>query len=148
MTRVDFYLLDHATEGGRDAAVCKLTHKAFRLGHRIYILTGDHDSAQRLDRLLWTFSAGSFIPHGLSARPADADLPVLIGHDEPPPAYEDVLISLAPQVPECFSRFQRVAEVVHGGDDEKTLARERFRFYRDRGYALHTHNLALDAGGA
>lgn len=148
MTRVDFYLLDHATEGGRDAAVCKLTHKVFRLGHRIYILTDDHESAQRLDRLLWTFSAGSFIPHGLSARPADADFPVLIGHDVPPPAFEDVLISLAPQVPECFSRFQRVAEVVHGSDDEKTLARERFRFYRDRGYALQTHHLALEAGGA
>ena len=148
MTRVDFYLLDHATEGGRDAAVCKLTHKAFRLGHRVYILTGDHDGAQRLDRLLWIFAASSCIPHGLGARPADTGLPVLIGHEAPPPAYEDVLITLAPQVPEYFSRFQRVAEVVNGGDADKTLARERFRFYRDRGYALQTHNLALDFSGA
>ena len=148
MTRVDFYLLDHATEGGRDAAVCKLTHKAFRLGHRVYILTDDHDGAQRLDRLLWVFSAGSFIPHGLGARPTDARLPVLIGHEAPPPDYEDVLITLAPQVPEYFSRFQRVAEVVSGGDADKTLARERFRFYRDRGYALQTHNLALESSGA
>ena len=148
MTRVDFYLLDHATEGGKDAAVCKLVHKAFRLGHRIYILTHDHEDTQRLDRLLWTFSAGSFIPHGLGARPADADMPVLIGRDEPPAAHEDVLIQLTPQVPEFFSRFQRVAEVVDGSDDEKTRARERFRFYRDRGYVLQTHNLALDAVGA
>lgn len=148
MTRVDFYLLAHATEGGKDAAVCKLAHKAFRLGHRIYILTHDHEDAQRLDRLLWTFSAGSFIPHGLGARPANADMPVLIGRDEPPPAHEDVLIQLTPQVPEFFSRFQRVAEVVDGSDDEKTRARERFRFYRDRGYVLQTHNLALDAVGA
>jgi len=148
MTRVDFYLLDHATEGGKDTAVCKLAHKAFRLGHRIYILTHDHEDAQRLDRLLWTFSAGSFIPHGLGARPADADLPVLIGQDEPPADHEDVLIQLMPQVPEFFSRFRRVAEVVDGSDDEKTLARERFRFYRDRGYELQTHNLALDAVGA
>ena len=147
MTRVDFYLLDHATEGGKDAAVCKLAHKAFRLGHRIYILTHDHEDAQRLDRLLWTFAAYSFIPHGLGARPADADMPVLIGQDEPPPAHEDVLIQLTPQVPEFFSRFQRVAEVVDGNDGEKTLARERFRFYRDRGYELQTHNLALDAVG-
>ena len=148
MTRVDFYLLDDATEGGKDAAVCKLAHKAFRLGHRVYILTQDHEAAQRLDRLLWTFSAGSFIPHGLGARPADADMPVLIGQEEPPTAHEDVLIQLTPQVPEFFSRFQRVAEVVDGNDDEKKQARERFRFYRDRGYALQTHNLALDAVGA
>ena len=148
MTRVDFYLLDHATEGGKDAAVCKLAHKAFRLGHRIYILTHDHEDAQRLDRLLWIFAAYSFIPHGLGALPADADLPVLIGRDEPPADHEDVLIQLTPQVPEFFSRFRRVAEVVDGSDDEKALARERFRFYRDRGYELQTHNLALDAIGA
>jgi DNA polymerase-3 subunit chi len=148
MTRVDFYLLDRAAEGGKDAAVCKLAHKAFRLGHRVYILTHDHEDAQRLDRLLWTFSAGSFIPHGLGTRPADADMPVLIGREEPPATHEDVLIQLTPQVPDFFSRFQRVAEVVDGNDDEKTRARERFRFYRDRGYELQTHNLALDAVGA
>ena len=142
MTRVDFYLIDPATDGSLDAAVCKLTHKAFRLGHRIYILTPDFTHAQRLDRLLGIFSAGSFIPHGLSPETTEADMPVLIGYDEPPAAYEDVLIQLAPRVPECFSRFRRVAEVVGGGDDDKARARERFRFYRDRGYALQTHNIS------
>jgi DNA polymerase III subunit chi len=142
MTRVDFYLIDHATDGSLDAAVCKLVHKAFRLGHRIYIFTPDVAHAQRLDRLLWIFSAGSFIPHGLSAETADADMPVLIGYDEPSAVYEDVLIQLAPQVPECFSRFQRVAEVVSGADEHRRLARERFRFYRDRGYALQTHHIS------
>jgi DNA polymerase-3 subunit chi len=142
MTRVDFYLLEQAAEGGRDLTVCKLAHKAFQLGHHVYILTPDHESAQRLDRLLWTFSAGSFIPHGMGAHAASADLPVLLGQEQPPAAHEDVLITLAPEVPECFSRFQRVAEVVGGGEDDKTLARERFRFYRDRGYALQTHKIA------
>ncbi|MHB8534680.1 MAG: DNA polymerase III subunit chi [Sulfuricaulis sp.] len=141
MTRVDFYLLDNATEGGRDLTVCKLAQKAFHLKHRIYILTADHDDAQRLNRLLWTFSAGSFIPHGLGAPAAGADLPVLLGQGEPPATHEDVLITLAPEVPEFFSRFQRVAEVVGGGQDDKTRARERFRFYRDRGYALQTHKI-------
>ena len=52
MTRVDFYLIDNATDGGQDIAVCKLVHKAFRLGHRLFILTPDVSHAQRLDRLL------------------------------------------------------------------------------------------------
>ncbi|MEW6330720.1 MAG: DNA polymerase III subunit chi [Pseudomonadota bacterium] len=142
MTRVDFYLIDDANDGSLDAAVCKLTHKAYRLGHRIYILTPDLSHAQRLDRMLWIFSPGSFIPHGLGTETATADMPVLIGYDEPPATHEDVLIQLAPQVPECFSRFQRVAEVVGGADRHKALARERFRFYRDRGYALQTHNIS------
>ena len=146
MTRVDFYLLDHNAAGGhetttpKDMAVCRLTNKAFLLGHRIYIHTADAAEAQRLDNLLWTFAAGSFIPHATS-HDADANMPVILGQDAPPETFDDVLISLAPQVPECFSRFQRVAEVVGPGDEDKRLARERFRFYRDRGYTLQTHSL-------
>ena len=146
MTRVDFYLVDNGSAGGhetaapRDMAVCRLTNKAFLLGHRIYIHTADAAEAQRLDNLLWTFSAGSFVPHAI-AYDANENMPVIIGQDALPEAFDDVLISLAPQVPECFSRFQRVAEVVGPGDEDKQLARERFRFYRDRGYALQTHSL-------
>jgi DNA polymerase III subunit chi len=141
MTRVDFYLLQDNAETGKNLAVCKLAHKAFSLGHRIYIYAPDSGQAQTLDRLLWTFNQGSFIPHGLSADAPDADIPVLIGYDDPPVTYEDVLIQLTPQVPEFFSRFQRVAEVVNGGEEDKAQARERFRFYRDRGYALQTHKI-------
>ena len=66
---------------------------------------------------------------------------MLIGDNEPSAIHEDVLISLTAQVPEYFSRFQRVAEVVEVSEDTKQLARERFKFYRDRGYALQTHPL-------
>ena len=147
MTRVDFYLVEGAAEHGTDVAVCRLAHKAFLLGHRIYILTEADEDARRLDRLMWTFSAGSFIPHALDSEHAETDIPVLIGHNEPPATHEDVLIQLAPKVPEYFSRFQRVAEIVDASEDGKALARERFRFYRDRGYALQTHQLSLDYRG-
>lgn len=145
MTRVDFYLLNSDAAGGetavsKDMAVCRLTNKAFLLGHRIYIHTVDAEQTRRLDQLLWTFAAGSFIPHAVSDD-ANETMPVILGQDAPSEAFDDVLISLAPQVPECFSRFQRVAEIVGPGNEDKQLARERFRFYRDRGYALQTHNL-------
>jgi DNA polymerase-3 subunit chi len=146
MTRVDFYLLNNDPAGGRDTtalkdvAVCRLTNKAFLLGHRVYIHAADTEQAQRLDALLWTFSAGSFIPHAF-APDADDTLPVVLGQDEPPEAFDDVLITLAPDVPAYFSRFRRVAEVVGDSDEDKRLARERFRFYRERGYELQTHHL-------
>jgi DNA polymerase-3 subunit chi len=41
-----------------------------------------------------------------------------------------------------------VAEVVNGDEDDKARGRERFRYYRDRGYSLQTHKLALDSGWA
>jgi len=141
MTRVDFYLLEDASERARDVAACKLAGKAFRLGHRVYMLTASDAQAQALNELLWTFSAGSFIPHGLHSEHMDPAPPVVVGPQAPPPEFADVLISLAPTVPDCFSRFQRVAEIVGGADNDKESARERFRFYRDRGYPLETHRL-------
>lgn len=140
MTKVDFYLLGN---GGDDRArfACRLAEKAWRLGHRVYLLAPDATAASELDELLWTFSQGSFVPHGL-ADAADADdQPVLVGHGEPPAAFHDVLVSLAGEIPPWFSRFSRVAELVGADEDSKTRGRERFRFYRERGYPLDTHNL-------
>lgn len=141
MTRIDFYLLPSADGNGKHLAACRLTQKAYRLKHRIYILTGDPDESAQLDRLLWTFNPGSFIPHQVHAEPVDPRLPVLIGHDAPPAELNDVLISLAANVPEFFERFDRVAELVSADERERAAARERFRVYRDRGFAVQTHNL-------
>jgi DNA polymerase-3 subunit chi len=143
MTRVDIYLLT-PNAAHRDLMVCRLVDKARRQGHHAYVLTQDHAAAQRLDDLLWTFSAGSFVPHalydGTQAAP-DATLPVLIGHQEPPAGWNDVLVSLLPEVPDFFSRFARVADFVGPDDDDRQRGRERFRHYRDRGYPLETHEL-------
>jgi len=141
VTRVDFYLLADMNARSRELAACKLAGKAFRLGHRVYVLTASDDQAHALNDLLWTFSAGSFIPHGLQSEHMDPAPPVVVGPQPPPAEFTDVLISLAPEVPDGFSRFQRVAEIVGNAEDDKERARERFRFYRDRGYPLETHHL-------
>ena len=53
----------------------------------------------------------------------------------------DVLINLAADVPEFFSRYERVAEVVDANALRREQSRERYRFYRDRGYKLDTHQV-------
>ena len=68
--------------------------------------------------------------------------PVLIGLSQPPAEGRwDVLINLAPAVPEFFSRYERVAEVVDANAVRREQSRERYRFYRDRGYPLNTHQV-------
>lgn len=141
MTRIDFYLTRDATTLDRNTAVCKLANKAFRLGHEIYILAANPGESAQLDRLLWAFNPGSFIPHGINGAELEANLPVIIGNAEPPESCHDVLISLTATVPTFFSRFSRVVDVVNPTNEARRQARERFRFYRERGYALQTHNL-------
>jgi DNA polymerase-3 subunit chi len=141
MTRVNFYVLESAAEGDRDVAVCRLTHKAFAQGHRVYLLTPDEEAARRLDALLWTFNQGSFVPHAIHPAQDDVPVPVLIGTDEPPTEHDDVLIQLAPEPSASFERFQRVLEVIGPKEDDKQRGRNRFRFYRERGCTPTTHTL-------
>ena len=141
MTRVDFYILQQDDERGRPLLACRLADKAFRLGHKVYIHTDSESQTVQLDELLWTFSAGSFVPHAPFSEEALASHPVLIGHDAEPHSHIDVLVNLAAEVPLFFSRFDRVAEIIGGDAEQKHSGRERYRFYRDRGYALETHNV-------
>lgn len=139
MTHIDFYILAGQQTHSRERLACRLAEKIYKLGHRLYIHTGDATHSQLLDELLWTFRPGSFVPHEIQD---DSEAPVCIGHDpdQAPPA--EVLINLAPEVPLCFSQYNRVAEIVDQSPAHKDSGRERYRFYRDRGYTLKTHNVA------
>lgn len=140
MTRIDFYILRSGAPEAAPRLACRLAEKAWQLGHRVYIHTADTRQTEQIDGLLWTFRAESFVPHQRCETATDAAA-VLIGHGEPPEMPPDVLINLGPEVPLFFSRFERVAEVVDPDEQHKALARERFRFYRERGYTLKTHEL-------
>lgn len=140
MTQVDFYLQQDTS--GPDLLACRLADKAFRSGHNVYLLAASPQQAEALDQMLWTFSQGSFVPHQLhTGKGVPEDVPVLVGAQEAPPHLHDVLISLADEVPPFFSRFERVIEIVAGDENTRENARQRFRFYRDRGYPLQTHEL-------
>lgn len=144
MTRVDFYVLGERAAQARELFACRLTEKAWRLKHRVYLHAASGEAAREVDQLLWTFRDGSFVPHALEdeAGEAAADrAPVRIGAGGEPRFEAELLINLGHEVPLFFSRFDRVAEIVAGTDEEKAAARERFRFYRDRGYALETHQI-------
>lgn len=141
MTKVDFYLLDTYGDS-REHFACRLAEKAWRMGNRVYLYAPNEPVAHKLDDLLWTFNQGSFVPHGVCEKDTDTDdHPVLIGHAEPPASLNDVLISLSPEIPLWFGRFTRIAELVGPTEDDKERGRERFRYYRERGYPIEAHKL-------
>ncbi len=141
MTRISFYLLQDAQPQARLLTACRLAEKVYQSGSQLYVHAVDEAQTQQLNQLLWTFRQGSFIPHE-RADQDDETSPILIGHTpQPPPRINDVLLNLAIEVPVFFSRFERVLEVVGSQAEEREQARSRFRFYRDRGYELETHEL-------
>jgi DNA polymerase-3 subunit chi len=144
VTQVDFYILDSDSDDARLRLACRIVDKATQLDRHVFIHSASDHEAKQLDELLWTFSQGSFIPHRILQESLDRPPlePVLIGlRQAPPEGRWDVLINLAPDVPEFFSRYERVAELVDANAVRREQSRERYRFYRDRGYPLSTHQV-------
>jgi len=141
MTRVDFYILRDTGDSARALFACRLTEKAVQQGHQVYINTESAVQLQQLDDLLWTFRAGSFLPHAVDDGQDHGASPVLLAHGREPQDSHDVLVNLSNDVPPFFSRFNRVAELVGGDETQRAGARNRYRFYKDRGYTLNTHEI-------
>jgi DNA polymerase-3 subunit chi len=125
---------------------CKLCDKAVAAGQQVYIYAPATEAANAVDSLLWSFRQNSFIAHerlGMpDAEPLQEPLPpVLIGAVEPPDSHHGVMINLGLEVPPFFSAFERVLEIVDGDAAQRAKSRERYKFYRDRGYELSSHNL-------
>lgn len=145
MTRVNFYILGSSDETSLTTLACRIVSKARDQNLSVHVNTGTAARARLMDERLWTFSQASFLPHIQAADiRTDKDLvrhPVIIGVDQPPPGTPELLVNLATEVPSFFSRFERVAEVVDAAAERRKAGRDRFRFYRDRGYPLESHNL-------
>lgn len=141
MTRIDFYLLTSDSPAQRLGYACRLAHKAWSKGHRVYLNCIDEQQVTAVDSLLWSFRADAFLPHAQSTD--DPDEAVVCGTGEPPTTHNDLLINLADGTADAFSRFSRMAEIVIEHDPVRLPARERFRFYRERGYPLQTHNIRI-----
>lgn len=144
MTRIDFY--HHAAN--KLQAACTISAKALAAGVRVMILTPDEEATSHLDRLLWTAPATGFIPHVRARHRLAPVTPVIIDHDLSGVEGDELLMNLRMDTPEVFSRFQRLVEIVGTADEDAAAGRQRYRFYRDRGYALFTHDISGSTAGA
>jgi DNA polymerase III subunit chi len=141
MTRIDFYF----NAADKLQVACRLAGKALAQGRRMLIYAPQPETAQRIDRMLWTWPATGFVPHCASGDALAASTPVLIAGDAGADGPCDVLLNLADEAPPAFERFERLLEVVAGDDADRQAARGRYRFYRERGYGIADHDLAREA---
>lgn len=141
-TKVDFYILSGGDKSGYMRYTCRLTEKAYKLKHRIYIHVDNDVKAQQFDELLWTFSQGSFIPHE-RLNGGTPQSPVVIGYNDTAPEGYGLLINLSKVIPDFYEKFARVAEVVADEDTLRQTSREHFRFYREQGLTPNIHQISL-----
>jgi DNA polymerase-3 subunit chi len=139
MTEVAF----HFNVPDKLAYACRLLRKAYAAGTPTGVV-GPPDALGELDVALWTFSALDFIPHCSASAPAALreSTPIVLAADCAALASAQVLVHLGAEVPAGFERFERLIELVGSGDDDRAGARQRWRYYTERGYPIVRHDLA------
>lgn len=138
MTKVDFYT------GSIDKlrTACQLSHKAMQHGLRTVISLPDAASCDALDRLLWQYPDTAFIPHARFDSPEAENAPVILSYDNDTFLQHDLLISLHNECLPFFSRFERLIEIIGTDETDSRRGRERYKFYRDRGYEMRHFDLS------
>lgn len=141
MTEVAF----HFNTNDKLEYACRLLRKAYAASAKV-IVTGDLQQIQLLDHNLWAFDQTSFIPHCMSDAAAEIleITPVILfqdgqlSHSLP---HHDVLLNLGLTLVNGFETFERIIEVVSKEEEDKIMARQRWKHYLERGYQLVRHDL-------
>jgi DNA polymerase-3 subunit chi len=138
--RVDFYVLDDASESARLKLACKLAEKAYLAAQTVLIWHTDSEELKTFDELLWTFADGSFVPHEPPSA-TDSEAPVVLATGRLPPGSFDIVINLAPELPPSLAQTRRIAEIIDGDESRRRAGRARFKAYRELGVQPSSHNI-------
>lgn len=139
MTEIEF----HFNVPDKLAYTCRLMRKACRTGIKA-VVTAEAELLTELDQWLWSFSPTEFVPHCMatSKNPMLTLSPVLLADQLENCPTDRVLINLGLSVPYDFERFERFIEVVSGHQNDKLVGRQRWKHYKDKGYALKQNDLS------
>lgn len=128
------------------AFVCRLSARAVAGGGRVLVWAEYETEIERIDADLWRIPPEGFLPHEIwrpgGAYPAETDLVLACGAELPELPEGTTVLNVseqfwcdAPAVP------GRVLEIVGTGLEELAAARDRFRAYREKGFAVEHHNM-------
>jgi DNA polymerase-3 subunit chi len=138
MTRVDFY----SNAEPKLQVACQLVVRATQQRLHVVVYAPDEDTARGFDKMLWTYQAVGPVPHRMAQHDLACETPVMVAREDAEMPHYQVILNLHVDSPPSFGRFERLIELVGAGDDDRRLARGRYRFYRDRGYEIHHHDLS------
>ncbi len=127
----------------RQNFACKLVEKVYRSGQFCYVLTDNPQQSQQMDNMLWSFRPGSFIPHQLFRQQIpEFQQTILIGEQPIPEGWRQVVVNLSSLQPQQTEQCRRILEILDNSETTKQMGRNRYRFYKQSGLEITTHNMA------
>ncbi len=141
MTRIEFYF----NVADKQKLVENLVEHALFKRRQVTIFTDNKRNASEIAENLWQSKPDSFLPNVMANHAQAISTSVVIAcvqneNNEMDAVFQDdLLINLTASQPSFFSRFTQLVEIVGNDDTDKLSARQRYKFYRDRGYEIK-HN--------
>ena len=145
MTEVAF----HFGAADKLGYTCRLLRKAVGTGASVAVVC-DAATQQELDEALWALSPTDFVAHcsaQAAAQVQQASPIVLLTSVAEDAASRQVLVNLCDDLPQGFERYARLIEVVSDDPVDRQQARQRWREYTSRGYAIVRHDLTQKGAG-
>ncbi|MGR3496818.1 DNA polymerase III subunit chi [Citreimonas sp.] len=119
----------HLTRRPLDAALMALLERSLAQGWHVAVRGTDPDRLAWLDTKLWEGPQESFLPHGLTGGPHDADQPILLTASAQ--AANDpacvMAVDGAPVAPDEVGRLERVCILFEDDDEALQTARGQWK---------------------
>ena len=146
MTRIDFYF----NVTNRLIFSCRVIRKVIHDSKAdskdpIVVYCPEKSKLSFFGGLLYSFSSTDFLPNVFVGDSLEQVTPIVLSANPwipSSPRRPNLLLNLDDKICEVFSSFDRVVEVVGSDESEKLPAREKYTFYKNRGYRIHNHNIS------
>ena len=145
LTRIDFYydvkdILSFASRLAR-----KLYYeKVISAKHPLVIRCKNQSHCEEVSYSIHNFSKKDFLPCAqFSDKSADL-FPIILSTVSEIPLWADdiiVLLNLDTKIEITFSSYRRVIEIVDQTEPNRKKGRERYKFYKERGYEIFGHRV-------
>ena len=129
MTYIDFYF----NVENKFNKIHEIIEREIVRKRKIFIHVDDLSGAKALSDFLYTASLASFLPHSIGHYEEMAAIHIDWDHKF---VSDDFMINLKSEILPSFSRYLRLIEIVSLNEEDKKTARDRLKFYRDRGYEI------------
>ena len=145
LTRIDFYYDVKDILSFASRIVRKLHYeKVISVKHPLVIRCKDQSHCEEVSYSIHNFSKKDFLPCAeFSYKNADL-FPIILSTVSEIPLWADdiiVLLNLDTKIEMTFSSYCRVIEIVDQTELNRQKGRERYKYYKERGYEIFDHKV-------
>lgn len=112
--------------------------KAYLNNSKLFIFTDNEQKSKEIDNFLWAFSDARFLPHHLLDE-EHIPAPILISHRYLPEE-RNILVNLSCKVPDFFTTFSAIFELVYEDEEIKKIGRIKYRQYQAAACSIEVIN--------